>query len=122
MAITSPPPTSVSTSSDYPEGAQRSSTVRERTFNIAVWILFTALWAAFFATLLTSQGTLSDLWHQIRDLPLVVQGVLWLLFLPLMAGGAIWDASWPSVVRLILIVGIAGFNVYLFFPWKGGTK
>jgi hypothetical protein len=118
MAITSPPPTSVSTSSDHSERAQRPPTVREKAFNIAVWILFTALWVAFFATLLTSQGTLIDLWHQIRDLPLIVQGVLWLLFLPLMAGLAIWEASWPMLVRLVLIVGLAWVNVYLFFPWR----
>ena len=81
MAITSPDTTTVSTSSDHLQVAQRPPTAREKAFNIAVSILFTALWVAFFATLLTSQGTLSDLWYQIRDLPLIVQGVLWLLFL-----------------------------------------
>lgn len=118
MAITRSASSSVSTSTNRQEGSRPPPTAREKAFNIAVWILFTALWLALFAVLLMSQGTLGDVWHQIRDLPLIVQGVLWLLFLPVMAGLAIWEASWPVLVRLVLILGLAWVNVYLFFPWR----
>lgn len=120
--MTVAPPPSPSTAHVTQIGTPTTQSPREKAFNIAVWTLFTALWVAFFAVLLVNQGTVGDLWHGIRDLPLFIQGVLWLLFLPLMAGLAIWDASWPALVRLILIAGIAGFNVYLFYPRKGGAK
>ncbi len=55
-------------------------------------------------------------WAWISDLPLVVQGVLWLLFLPLMAGLWIWQADWPFWLRLVLITGLAWANMYVFFP------
>lgn len=93
-------------------------TRREAAFNVAVWILFTALWVAFLAALVFSQGSVNDIWHRLRDLPPIIQGVAWLLFLPVTAGLAIWETAWPLVVRLVLIVGLAWVNVYLFFPWK----
>lgn len=122
MTLTQQSSAPVATPASVQQGSHRPPTAREKAFNIAVWILFTVLWVAFFAALLTNQAILTDLWHQIRDLSLIIQGLLLVLFLPLMAGLAIWDASWSPIVRLVLIVGIAGFNLYLFFPWKGVPK
>jgi hypothetical protein len=93
-------------------------TPRETAFNLAVWILFTTLWVTFLAFLVFSQGSLDDIWHRLRDFPLILQGVAWLLFLPVTAGLAIWETAWPLVVRLVLIIGLAWVNVYLFFPWR----
>jgi hypothetical protein len=44
------------------------------------------------------------------------QGVVWLLFLPLVVGLWIWETTWPLVARLALIVGIAGWNLIVFLP------
>ena len=122
MATTTPP----TVPSAAPLGVQRqpsaSPTARELAFNIAVWILFTAFWVAVFAALVFSQGTLDDTWHKLRALPLIFQGVVWLLLLPLTTGLAIWETPWHVVVRLVLIAGLAGFNIYLFFPCKGATR
>src|SRR4051794_2246199 len=116
---TATPPSSPDVGALSPQDrAHPTPTRREMAFNIAVWILFTALWVAFFAALLLGQGMLDDTWHRVRELPLIVPGVIALLFLPLAAGFWIWETAWPILVRLVLIAGLAWFNVYLFFPWR----
>jgi ABC-type amino acid transport system permease subunit len=66
--------------------------------------------------LVLSQGSLDDAWATIRGLPLIVQIVVWLLFLPVMAGLWIWETTWPLVVRVLLIVSLAGWNLLVFLP------
>ena len=90
----------------------------EAAFNIAIWILFTALWIGFFAALVANQAVLDDLWHRVRDLPLLIQGIIGVLFLPLAAGLWIWETSWLALVRIVLVLTLAWVNLYLFFPWR----
>jgi hypothetical protein len=49
-------------------------------------------------------------------LPLVVQAVVWLLFLPVMVGLWIWETTWPVILRVFLVVSIAGWNLLVFLP------
>jgi hypothetical protein len=85
-------------------------------FNVLVFALFTVLWIAFAAAVVSSPGTLSALWHQIRQLPLVIQGLVWLLFLPIVMGLWIWERNWSLPIRLILIVGLGVANIFMFVP------
>jgi hypothetical protein len=85
-------------------------------FNVLVFTMFAILWIAFVAALAFSPGTLDDLWHQTRRLPLLIQGVVWLLFLPLMIGLWIWERTWSLLIRLVLIIALGVWNVYMFFP------
>ena len=85
-------------------------------FNVLVFTMFAILWIAFVAALAFSPWTLDDLWHQTRRLPLVIQGVVWLLFLPLMIGLWIWERTWSLPIRLVLVIALGGWNVYMFFP------
>jgi hypothetical protein len=85
-------------------------------FNIFVFALFTLLWLAFAAALLLQRERLATTWQSIRRLPLLIQLTLWLLFLPLMLGLWIWNTSWPGWLRLVLVAGIAWWNVFVFFP------
>jgi hypothetical protein len=78
--------------------------------------LFAVLWVAFGAALIWSQGSLDQAWETVRGLPLIVQIGAWLLFLPVMAGLWIWETTWPLIVRVVLIVGIAGWNLLVFLP------
>jgi hypothetical protein len=78
--------------------------------------VFALIWIAFGAGLVWSQGSIDQAWQTIRGLPLVIQAVVWLLFLPVMIGLWVWETTWPLVVRLILIVGIAGWNLLVFLP------
>ena len=78
--------------------------------------IFAVIWIAFTAGLVWSQGSVDQAWATIRDLPLIIQVVVWLLFLPLMIGLWVWETSWPLLVRLMLVIGIAGWNLLMFLP------
>jgi hypothetical protein len=78
--------------------------------------IFAIMWIAFTVGLIWSQGSLDQAWNAIRGLPLIVQVVVWLLFLPVMIGLWIWETSWPLIVRLVLVVGVAGWNLLMFLP------
>jgi ABC-type amino acid transport system permease subunit len=78
--------------------------------------VFALIWIAFGAGLLWSQGSVDQVWETIRGLPLIVQAVVWLLFLPVMIGLWIWETSWPLIVRVVLVVAVAGWNLIVFLP------
>jgi hypothetical protein len=78
--------------------------------------IFAVIWIAFGAALIWSQGSLDQAWQTIRDLPLIGQVVAWVLFLPVMIGLWVWETTWPFVLRLLLVVGIAGWNLLVFLP------
>jgi hypothetical protein len=88
----------------------------EQLFNVGVFGLFAVLWVAFAVGLIWSQGSLDQTWESIRGLPIVVQAVVWLLFLPVVAGLWVWESTWPVIVRLVLVAGIGFWNLYIFFP------
>jgi len=81
-----------------------------------LFAIFAFIWIVFAAGLIWSQGSVDQAWQSIRDLPLIVQVVVWVLFLPVMVGLWVWETSWPLVVRLIVVVGIAGWNLLVFLP------
>jgi hypothetical protein len=81
-----------------------------------LFAVFAFIWVAFAAGLIWSQGSIDQAWQTIRGLPLVIQAVVWLLFLPVMIGLWIWETTWPLVVRVILVIGIAGWNLMVFLP------
>jgi hypothetical protein len=81
-----------------------------------LFLAFAALWIAFGAALVLTQGSIDDIWQFIRGLPLILQAVVWVLFLPLMVGIWLWETTWPIIVRLILIGGVAGWNLLVFLP------
>ena len=81
-----------------------------------LFVIFAVIWIAFGAALLISQGSLDQAWATIRGLPLVVQVIVWVLFLPVMIGLWVWESSWPLVIRLVLVAGLAGWNLLMFLP------
>jgi ABC-type amino acid transport system permease subunit len=81
-----------------------------------LFAIFALLWVAFGVALIWSQGSLDATWQWVRSLPLIIQGVVWLLFLPVALGLWIWETTWPLVVRLVLVAGIAGWNLLVFLP------
>jgi hypothetical protein len=82
----------------------------------ALFVLFAIIWLAFGAALIWSQGSVDAAWQSVRALPIVAQALVWLLFLPVMAGLWIWETTWPLILRLALVVGIAGWNLLVFLP------
>lgn len=82
-------------------------------------VVFAAIWVGFGAALIAGQGSLDDAWSAIGALPLSVLGLVWLLFLPPMAGLWVWTTSWPLAIRIVLIAMLAGWNLLVFIPRRG---
>lgn len=85
-------------------------------FNIFVFTVFAVLWLAFAAALIFNPRLLDSIWQSLRSLPLIVQGLVWLLFLPVVLGLWIWESSWPLWLRLLLIVSIAAWTFLVMYP------
>lgn len=81
-----------------------------------LFVVFAALWVALGAGIVLDQGGVDATWRWIGSLPLLAQGILWLLFLPVVAGIWAWETSWPLAVRAVLVVGLAGWNLLVFLP------
>lgn len=81
-----------------------------------LFVIFAVIWAAFGAGLIWSQGSVDAASQAIRDLPLVLQLAVWLLFLPVMVALWIWETTWPLAARLVLVIGIGGWNLFMFLP------
>jgi hypothetical protein len=81
-----------------------------------LFVVFALLWVAFGAALVLSQGSLDQAWATIRGLPLLIQIGAWLLFLPVMIGLWVWETTWPVLLRVVLIAGIAGWNLLVLLP------
>jgi hypothetical protein len=81
-----------------------------------LFAIFAVLWVAFGAALVWSQGSLDQAWATIRGLPLIIQIGAWLLFLPVMGGLWVWETTWPLIVRVVLIAGLAGWNLLVLIP------
>lgn len=90
----------------------------EQAFNIFVFVVFTALWVAFAYGLAANQGGLDSIWKAIQGQHIVVQGLVWLLFLPVTIGLWIWESAWPLLVRLPLVAALGVWNIWMFFPFK----
>ena len=99
-----------------PATTKREPTRMEQLFNVSVFVLFLVLWVLFAYALVASQGSLDSVWAWSRSQHIIVQGVIWLLVLPLAVGLWIWESGWPLLVRLALVVSIGAFNLWLFFP------
>jgi len=82
----------------------------------ALLLVFLALWTAFAFALVRNQAGLDATWLRLRHLPLILQALVWLLFLPVVLGLFIWRRAWPLAARLLLIGGIAGWNLLVFLP------
>ena len=90
--------------------------MRDRIINIFAFTVLTLLWVAFAAALLFNRDLLDTVWQSFRSWPLIVQVIVGLLVLPVVAGLWIWETSWPLLIRLILVAGLAWVTVYTFFP------
>ena len=84
-----------------------------------LFLIFAVLWIAFGVALIWSQGSIDQAWQAVRGLPLVIELVVWVLFLPVMVGMWIWETTWPVAVRLVLILALAGWNLLVFLPQRG---
>ena len=84
-------------------------------------VVFAALWLTFVVALAVDAGTLASIERSIGQLPLPLVALAWLLFMPPMAALWVFGTDWPLVVRLVLIAGIAAWNLLVFVPRREGS-
>lgn len=84
--------------------------------NIGAFAILSILWLGFGAALVFNQAILDTLWQTLRGMPFMIQGVVWLLVLPLAAGLWIWESSLPFWIRLVLVTGLGWVTIYTFYP------
>jgi len=82
----------------------------------ALLLVFAFLWLAIGVAAVANPAGLDATWRAIGEWPLPAQAIAWLLFLPLMAGLWIWATDWPIVARIVLVAGVAGWNLLMFIP------
>ena len=81
-----------------------------------LFVVFLLIWVALGAALILNPGTVDELWVSLGGLPLVVQLVIWLLFLPVMAALWVWQTDWPELIRILIVLGLAGWTLLVFRP------
>lgn len=79
-------------------------------------LVFGAMWVAFAVALVREPSRIDTTWRRLRSMPIVVQAVAWLLFLPVLAGLWVWRTGWPTAARLTLVGGLAGWSLLIFLP------
>jgi hypothetical protein len=84
--------------------------------------VLTLLWLGFAAALLFNRSMLDTTWQAFRSWPIVIQLVVGLLILPVVLGLWIWETSWPFLLRLLLVAGLAWVTVYTFFPKETASQ
>jgi hypothetical protein len=78
----------------------------ERPFGAMVWFVWmVAMWAAFFVLLFADR--IESMWSWVRDLPLVVELLLWVALFPWFLGAGVWTSSWAGWLRLLLVLSFA---------------
>jgi hypothetical protein len=101
--------------------AQRPD-VRRPIGGLAWFAAMVSGWLTFYALLLFSEQALSDLWQWIRALPLLIEGLVWLLAFAFVLALGIWDSTWETGLRLLLVSGCAMGWSLAFWPRKERTS
>jgi hypothetical protein len=89
--------------------------------NVTAFTILAALWLAFAVALVASRSSLDATWRGVGALPFPVKGVVCLLTLPVMVALAVWEGawrtrSWPVIVRLLVVAGLALVTLNAFLP------
>jgi hypothetical protein len=68
------------------------------------------MWVGFGIALVVNPQWLDMLWNSVQELPLVVEIIVWVLFLPIMVGLWIWQSTWPALIRLLGVAGLVAWT------------
>ncbi len=96
--------------------------MNQRLINIFAFAVLTLLWLAFGAALLFSPAVLDAAWQTFLDWHWILKAITGLLALPLVIGLWVWEMSWPLLLRLVIVAGLAWVTLYTFFPKKSPAQ
>jgi hypothetical protein len=63
------------------------------------------MWLAFFVLLVAD--SLDQVWQTITQLPVLLEILVWIVFLPWVLGTWVWIGPWPLWLRVTLVLGVA---------------
>jgi hypothetical protein len=79
---------------------------QRRALGATIWFVWmVAMWAGFFVLVLADR--IEGAWSWVRDLPLLVEFLLWVALFPWLLGAAVWTSSWAGWLRLLLVLVFA---------------
>lgn len=87
------------------------NTTFSRALSFYAILIFVILWVGFAVALGVNREWLDILWNSVRELPLVPEVFVWIALLPIMVGLWIWQSSWPALLRILGLAGIAGWTL-----------
>ena len=68
--------------------------------------------------MVTDPARLTELWAWTRSLHILVQGVIWLLFLPWMICLWMWTLPLAVPIKFVLVIAALAWTNWLLWPWK----
>ena len=95
---------------------------RPRAAGLAWFAAMVAGWVAFYVLMAGSEPRLADLHDRVRELPLLLEGLVWLAFFPYVVALTIWDSGWSEPVRFALVTSCAVAWSLMFYPWRKGYR
>lgn len=98
--------------------AVKGQTAGEAAFSVSVFAAGVVVTCMFGYYLVTEPARLNELWQWTRSLNILVQGIVWLLFLPWMVALWVWVLPIALPIRLVVVIAALGFTTWLLFPWK----
>jgi hypothetical protein len=79
-------------------------------------LLYVVLWIGLCMELVRDEGRLQRDWEHVRALPIAIQGMVWLLFFPVVLALWVWRSGWPTGVRHLVVACLAGWSLLIFLP------
>lgn len=88
-------------------------------------VVCTGIWVVFAWALVARPVALDRTWGRIRALPLVAKPAVWVVFLPWLAGLAVWESNWrtPHARRnAVALIAIAFIVFWSSTTFGGGAS
>jgi hypothetical protein len=77
-----------------------------RPLGASIWFVWmVAMWVGFFVLLLAER--IDGVWSWARELPLLVEFLVWVALFPWLLGAAVWTSSSAGWLRLLLVLVFA---------------
>jgi hypothetical protein len=97
------------------KSSTQSPPVRQASATSGGWFVWmVGLWVTFFV--LMNAGKLDDIAAWIRDLPILLEILAWLVFFPWVLATAVWTSNWSEGLRMTLVVLFAIVWILVSIP------